>query len=78
MCKAELKKRVRARRPTNQTLLHQLCQYQWAKIHPMLRPDHREPFYSLFWLGRGVTRVGNLVCFISMLAWYGSQSEAAV
>ena len=44
----------------------------------MSRPDHREPFYSLFWLGWGVTRVGNLGCFISMLAWYGSQSEAAV
>ena len=31
---AELKKRVRARRPTNLTLLHQLCQEEWAKIHP--------------------------------------------
>ena len=30
---AELKKRVRARRPTNLTQLHQLCQ-EWAKIHP--------------------------------------------
>ena len=30
---AELKKRVRARRPTNLTLLHQLCQEEWAKIH---------------------------------------------
>ena len=29
---AELKKRVRARRPT--TLLHQFCQEEWAKIHP--------------------------------------------
>jgi hypothetical protein len=28
------KKRVRARRPTNLTPLHQLCQEKWAKIHP--------------------------------------------
>ena len=31
---AELKKCVRARRPTNWTLLHQLCQEEWDKIHP--------------------------------------------
>jgi hypothetical protein len=31
---AELKKTVRARSPTNPTPLHQLCQEQWAKIHP--------------------------------------------
>ena len=31
---AELKKRVRTRRPTNLTQLHQLCQEEWAKIHP--------------------------------------------
>ena len=31
---AELKKRVRARRPTNLTQLHRLCQGEWAKIHP--------------------------------------------
>ena len=31
---AELKKRVRARRPTNLTQLHQLCQEEWDKIHP--------------------------------------------
>jgi hypothetical protein len=31
---AGLKKRVRLRRPTNLTQLHQLCQEQWAKIHP--------------------------------------------
>jgi transposase len=30
---AELKKRVRERRPTNLTQLHQLCQEEWAKIH---------------------------------------------
>ena len=30
----ELKKRVRARRPTNLTQLHQLCQEEWAKFHP--------------------------------------------
>ena len=30
---AELKKRVRAKRPTNLTQLHQLCQEEWAKIH---------------------------------------------
>ena len=33
---AELKKRVRARRPTNLTQLHQLCQEEWAKIQPNL------------------------------------------
>ena len=32
---AELKKRVQARRPTNLTQLHQLCQEEWAKIHPI-------------------------------------------
>ena len=31
---AELKKSVWARRPTNLTQLHQLCQEEWAKIHP--------------------------------------------
>ena len=31
---AELKKRVRTRRPTNLTPLHQLCQEEWAKNHP--------------------------------------------
>ena len=31
---AELKKHVRARRPTNLTQLHQLCQEEWVKIHP--------------------------------------------
>ena len=31
---AELKKRMRARRSTNLTQLHQLCQEEWAKIHP--------------------------------------------
>ena len=31
---AELKKRVRARWPTNLTHLHQLCQEEWATIHP--------------------------------------------
>ncbi|CDR18308.1 unnamed protein product [Oncorhynchus mykiss] len=31
---ADLKKCVRARRPTNLTQLHQLCQEEWAKIHP--------------------------------------------
>ena len=30
----ELKKHVRTRRPTNLTPLHQLCQEEWAKIHP--------------------------------------------
>ena len=32
---AELKKRVRARRPINLPQLHQLCQEKWAKIHPI-------------------------------------------
>jgi transposase len=31
---AELKKCVRARRPTNLIQLHQHCQEEWAKIHP--------------------------------------------
>jgi transposase len=31
---AELKKHERARRPTNLTQLHQLCQEERAKIHP--------------------------------------------
>ena len=31
---AELKKHVQARTPTNLTQLHQLCQEEWAKIHP--------------------------------------------
>ena len=31
---AELKKRVRERRTTNLTQLHQLCQEERAKIHP--------------------------------------------
>ena len=31
---AELKRCERARRPTNLTQLHQLCQEEWAKIHP--------------------------------------------
>ena len=31
---AELKKCVRARRPTNVPQIHQLCQEEWAKIHP--------------------------------------------
>ena len=30
---AELKKHVRARRPTNLTQLHKLCQKEWANIH---------------------------------------------
>ena len=32
--RAELKKHVRARRSTNLTQLHMLCQEEWAKIHP--------------------------------------------
>ena len=32
--RGELKKRVRAKRPTNLTQLHQLCQEEWDKIHP--------------------------------------------
>jgi transposase len=31
---AELKMHVRARRPTNLTQFHQLCQEEWAEIHP--------------------------------------------
>ena len=31
---AELKKRGRARRPTNLIQLHQLCHEEWDKIHP--------------------------------------------
>ena len=32
---AELKKCVKARRPTNLTQLQQLCQEEWDKIHPI-------------------------------------------
>uniref|UniRef100_A0AAZ3PRW8 Tc1-like transposase DDE domain-containing protein n=1 Tax=Oncorhynchus tshawytscha TaxID=74940 RepID=A0AAZ3PRW8_ONCTS len=32
---AKLKKCVQARRPTNRTQLLQLCQEEWAKIHPI-------------------------------------------
>ena len=44
-----------------------------------LNPGHREAFYSLFWLGQGVTRVGILcpffyVLYFYALAWYGSES----
>jgi hypothetical protein len=33
---AELKKCVRARRPTNLTQLHQLCREEWDKIHQLI------------------------------------------
>ena len=33
---AELKKRVRARRPTNLTQLHQLCQEEWTKFTQLI------------------------------------------
>jgi tRNA A37 threonylcarbamoyladenosine biosynthesis protein TsaE len=33
---AELKKRVRARRPTNLTQLHQLCQEEWLKFTQLI------------------------------------------
>ena len=33
---AELKKRVRARRPTNLTQLHQLCQEEWANFTQLI------------------------------------------
>ena len=33
------------------------------------RPDLRDPFYSLFWLDQGVTRVGTLV--FAFLCWPG-------
>ena len=32
---AELKKSLQARKPENLTQLHQLCQEEWAKIHPI-------------------------------------------
>uniref|UniRef100_A0AAZ3QLJ4 Tc1-like transposase DDE domain-containing protein n=1 Tax=Oncorhynchus tshawytscha TaxID=74940 RepID=A0AAZ3QLJ4_ONCTS len=32
---AEAKKLVRIKRPTNLIQLHQLCQEEWAKIHPI-------------------------------------------
>ena len=41
---AELKKRVRERRPTNLTQLHQLCQEEWYKIHPTYCGKHVEGF----------------------------------
>ena len=33
---AELKKHVRARRPTNLTQLHQFCQVEWAKFTQLI------------------------------------------
>ena len=67
------------RRLASRQTKHLLC--------PLLsRPDHREHIYSLFWLGQGVTRVGYLGCFMSMLCssffyyvgvLYDSQLEAA-
>uniref|UniRef100_A0AAZ3QDH4 Tc1-like transposase DDE domain-containing protein n=1 Tax=Oncorhynchus tshawytscha TaxID=74940 RepID=A0AAZ3QDH4_ONCTS len=41
---AELKKHVRARRPTNLNQLHQLCQEEWAKIHPTYCGKHVEGY----------------------------------
>uniref|UniRef100_A0AAZ3QTI5 Tc1-like transposase DDE domain-containing protein n=1 Tax=Oncorhynchus tshawytscha TaxID=74940 RepID=A0AAZ3QTI5_ONCTS len=41
---AELKMCVRARRPTNLTELHQLCQEEWAKIHPNYCGMHVEGY----------------------------------
>ena len=41
---AELKKRVRARRPTNLTPLHQTCQEEWDKIHPTYCGKHVEGY----------------------------------
>ena len=47
-------------------------------VHSILtvsRPGHREAFYSLFWLGQGVTRVGVLChffyVFVILCFWPG-------
>jgi hypothetical protein len=40
----ELKKCVRAKRPTNLTQLYQLCQEEWAKIHPNYCGKHVEGY----------------------------------
>ena len=39
----DLKKRVRARRPTNLTQLQQLCQEEWDRIHPTWEACGRLP-----------------------------------
>ena len=58
-----------------------------ATFKYLSRSDLSSFFMSLFWFGQGVNWVGHSmffslfcsVCCISMcLAWYGSQSEAAV
>ena len=41
---AEMKRRVRARRPTNLTPLHQLCQEEWANIHRTYCGKHVEGY----------------------------------
>ena len=45
---AELKKCVRARRPTNLSQLHKLCQEEWAKIHPTYRGKLVEGYLKHF------------------------------
>ena len=40
-----------------------------SALKTLSRPDLREPFISLFWLGQGVTRVGSLVFLF--LCWPG-------
>ena len=42
---AELKKHVRAMRPTNLTQLHQLCQEEWAKIPSTYCWNHHSLYY---------------------------------
>ena len=42
---AGLKKHVQARRPRKLTQLHQLCQEEWAKMHPIYCGKLPETFY---------------------------------
>jgi transposase len=58
----ELKKRVRARRPTNLTQLHQLCKEEWAKMHPT--------YWSLWKATRNVwPKLNNLKTLLPNTNW---------
>ena len=63
---AELKKRVRARRPTNLTELHQLCKEEWYKIQPTycgkLVEDYRKHLTQVKQLKGNATKYELGVC----------------
>ena len=66
-----------------QMILH-LCGIPFPSTQAAVKCLHtsdsalREPFLFSIWLGQGVTWMGKSMCSISLLAGYGSQSEAAV